>query len=241
MAQPSSDPMADPMAEPLSGRTLLELDENESGQVLRRACAARSAAVVCCGEPAVQIAARCMILTERTIDLSSGAASPELSGVPCTVRFSPERDRFLFDSSITKVEPADGGYTLRLLRPENVFVSQRRRFWRAATVESSVVRLADRAGTYQIDAAVLNVSPDGFACRVERADAERFSVGDRLDAGLALAGDGTPIGAVVTVRAITEGGDPGRFIVGVQFHAATLATEERDRLARHTQATREAV
>lgn len=221
-------------SEPGSGPTLLELDQNQSGQVLTLACAARSEVVVCCEQPALQINARCIGLTERSIELSAGTTPPEVNGAPCSVQLAPRHDRFLFESCVTGIEPVHGGSMLRLHRPENLFVSQRRRFWRAATVESSTARLADRARSFRIDAAVLNVSPDGFACRVERSDVRRLSVGDRLDAGLSLAGGGTPIDAVVTVRAITQGGDPGRFVVGVQFNPSTLATQERDRLIRHT-------
>ncbi len=114
---------------------------------------------------------------------------------------------------------------------------QRRRFWRASVHESTTVQITGDQSAAPSRGALLNVSPDGLACLACGADAEGWSVGDRLHMRFALDGDEQLYSVDATLRAKTPASDPEQIILRFQFLAESLTLQARQRLWRATAGT----
>ena len=160
---------------------------------------------------------------------------PEESVLPstcCDAVLHYEGQAYMFASHLLAWE-ADGEKTvLEIASPDEIRVWQRRRFVRATLADSARVYFSrpDEFEAILFDGAMLNVSPDGMACRVDVVDAGRQSVGEPLGVGFALQPGQDTIALNATVKSKTPGGTPGTIILGVKFVQADRHREQHARL-----------
>ncbi|HRX85111.1 MAG TPA: PilZ domain-containing protein [Phycisphaerae bacterium] len=165
------------------------------------------------------------------VELADGAASPAWRSAYCDVAFTLRHDEYMFTSVVLEVEAAAG--RLVLSRPKNLRTWQRRRFVRASVADSTEARLGPPGEFGRCDTAgmILNVSPDGLACRVPLAAADRYAVDERLGVAFCIGSSSEEFRLDATVVSKTAAGTPGAVIVGLQFENSPTAARERERLA----------
>jgi len=122
---------------------------------------------------------------------------------------------------------------IRLIKPTTVFLADRRRSprhrWRRPT--DVVLAAAGRGDRWRCTAALLNVSPDGIACRVVATDTESLSIGRIVGAQFRLDSLSPAFNLPARVTNITEGGSVDHVVVGLQFLVDTdLVAAEQVRL-----------
>ncbi|MBX3395149.1 MAG: PilZ domain-containing protein [Phycisphaerae bacterium] len=125
--------------------------------------------------------------------------------------------RFMFRTRITSSPRWGETQTLAFERPCELVVMERRRFFRASLAPSSKVSLSwTRNGrTHQYQAALLNISADGIACRVEDAVAMNVDRHERLMTSFELPGIDR-IELPATVSNMMPGSE-GCTLLGLQF------------------------
>ena len=160
----------------------------------------------------------------------SAGAPPE--GVTCTARFALANERYGFESEVHAVRKEGERLHLVLSRPERAWMCQRRRFWRATLRESTAITLTTSDPAMSVNGAVLNVSVDGLGCRVGRERAERFCVGDTVEARFMLDGDEQALSLRAQVRGKAAAGSADQMILRLQFASASLTEEDRGRIER---------
>lgn len=125
--------------------------------------------------------------------------------------------RFMFHTRITSAPRWGETQALAFERPCELVVMERRRFFRASLAPSSKVSLSwTRNGrTHQYLAALLNISADGIACRVEDAVALNVDRHERLETSFELPGtDRIELPVVVSNK---MPGSEGCTLLGLQF------------------------
>ncbi len=154
--------------------------------------------------------------------------APDL-GSECVVELTVGSDRFVFKSLVRE---AHGATNLLLDQPERIWVHQRRRFWRAALRESTTVSIVtDPSGT-PFEGHVLNVSPEGLACIVDRQAADVLTVGQKVIAQFRLEADDDHFSIVAEVKGSTPAASDSQTILRVQFVQETLSDRDRERIGR---------
>jgi len=98
-------------------------------------------------------------------------------------------------------------------------VAERRRFWRAALAESTRVELKpttnDKPLSIQSD--LLNISPDGIACRVAGSDIDALLIGEPVELSFTLSGTARACALTGVICNKTPTGSGENVIVGMQF------------------------
>ena len=152
----------------------------------------------------------------------------------CEVTLVLGGERFHFETAILGVIAEDERILVELIRPTQVNRLQRRRFDRCDLHDSVAVHLREPDGTsaWCCTGTLLNVSPDGLACRVDMADADRLLVNDWLAIRFELVSADAPFAFIAAVRAKTPAGDADKIILGLQFKIGAQARPMRDRLDR---------
>lgn len=127
-----------------------------------------------------------------------------------------------------------------LVRPESLTMLERRRSPRTRLARSCDVHLCWGATQTPRRAVgkLLNLSPEGMACRVDLATAEELSVGDSVEALLILDGDSERIELRAVVRSLTPGGSPNTCLLGVEFVVGGRSQSSIRRLRDHVGAHR---
>ncbi|MCH7700227.1 MAG: PilZ domain-containing protein [Planctomycetes bacterium] len=167
------------------------------------------------------------------LDEATGADRRALPTSCCDVTVVLGRERFHFETAVLGVIAEDERILVEMIRPTRVERLQRRRFERSDLHDSVTVHLRepDDMRAWCCTAVLLNVGRDGLACRVDRADADRLSITDRLATRFDLAWADAPFTFVATVRAKTPAGDAGKIILGLQFEIDVKTRAMQDRLA----------
>ncbi|MCH7813517.1 MAG: PilZ domain-containing protein [Planctomycetes bacterium] len=167
------------------------------------------------------------------LDTNGGDSGPVRPSVCCDGELDLEATRYIFASNVlAEVIDADGR-RLEIVRPQQLQVVQRRRFWRAQLQDSSPVLLERLPGTngdaWSSMAAMMNVSVDGLACLADRAEADAVDVGERLRLIFHAAGSRESFAFDAVLRNKTPGGSPGQLVLGFQFEPGG-DLEQSDRL-----------
>lgn len=152
-------------------------------------------------------------------------AAHRLPNTRCDARLYAER-RYAFASTITAVPRWGSSRCLALARPQTIGVFDRRRFLRACLAPSSRVRLewtVDGVLQRQV-AAMLNISPDGLACRVEGRTAAEVNPGDRIRARFRLPALPDELNVYAIVCSKTPASE-GHTIMGLHFQPTPEAAE----------------
>jgi hypothetical protein len=147
-----------------------------------------------------------------------------------------DRQEYLFSTHLLETISIEQRTFLVLARPVEMQTWQRRRFMRAELAQSSTLHLTpvrpEGVDTNSLTGAVLNISPDGVACRLAIREADPVAVGETLDTRFELCGESDPFILRGTLRSKTPGGSEDSMILGIQFETRGNPVEEFDRLSR---------
>ena len=121
--------------------------------------------------------------TALLMEITSGPAFAidRMVNVRCEVRLFAER-RYGFSAVIQAVPKWGNSRCVALTRPNSISLYDRRRFLRAKLAPSTRVKIEwSRDGaTHRHEAAMLNISPEGLACRVESSVASAIEQGSTV-------------------------------------------------------------
>ena len=155
-----------------------------------------------------------------TADGRDEAVFERLAGSACVeVTFQSLQGRVSFTAKCG-LRPSDSaGGTWRVERPTVATLTERRRHPRRRLRSVVEIRLCSAAGgeNVEIDAALLNLSVSGMACRVTAAEIERLNMPEGLRAVFRVAEDDEPFDLDVRVVSVTEGGSTGNCVLGLEF------------------------
>ncbi len=140
-----------------------------------------------------------------------------------TIRVSMEVANLRYEFTTQCAERAAGldAGVIRVLKPGTIFQVERRRSPRRRLHERTTVTLrADGVDEeWRCAAAMLNLSPDGIACRVPQQDAELLEIGQIVRVEFRLSGTSSVFDPAASISNITRGGTPGKLVVGLEFIA----------------------
>ncbi|HVP11594.1 MAG TPA: PilZ domain-containing protein [Phycisphaerae bacterium] len=144
----------------------------------------------------------------------------------CVARVYGEH-RYEFSTTITDIPRWGRSALLAFARPKVMGLIERRRFIRAKLAPSSQVHLVwRRAGTTHTHrASLLNISPDGLACRLDDDAAAAIGKDDPLEAIFEIPGRHQLFDLRATVKNATPA-SKGATILGIQFTAGPEAAEQ---------------
>ena len=139
--------------------------------------------------------------------------------------------RYSFATIITAAPHWGDTRALAFDRPEVITVLDRRRFVRARLAPSSLVKLQwRRAGVdHRCVATMLNISPEGIACRLDDAKAPAIETGGMLQTRFSLPGQGSAFQLTATVSNATPASG-GSTILGLHFDTTLDAQSQLERL-----------
>ncbi len=125
---------------------------------------------------------------------------------------------YLFESHVVDIDWSEPQALLLIAKPEVLQVTQRRRFQRMRLRAACPVHISAKRRRQDFTGQLLNLSPDGLACRIREDDAQILRAGQRISVALhpKEADRGFEFEAVVSNK--TPAGTPGHAILGVQFH-----------------------
>ena len=156
------------------------------------------------------------------------------------IRVAVSSGCFEFETNIVEVNRSAAGRSeLRLQFPEKMQCLRRRQFRRAMVRPSTAVTLVRPGRTDAYRADMLNISADGFACRLGARDAEMLRTGERLSTTFHLDTDDELFTLDAELKGKTPAGSPERTILRLQFISESMPDETRVRLCHMTQAWRE--
>ena len=213
----------------------IELDAQTSSRLLER--------VQRCNAPMTLAFSQCG--EERVIDVqiqNAGAQRLRLTAeiderfddiLPSTcleVQFTLDGQAYFFSSSTLAWVDTQ----LEIERPTRLHTWQRRRFMRASVAESAIVTLteANTPGRIKGEGAMLNVSQDGLACRLNREVADRIDIDERIGVKFQLGQERSCIAFHGRVKSKTAGGSANSIIVGVCFGQDSKDQDARTKLTR---------
>lgn len=113
------------------------------------------------------------------------------------------------------VEPG----VVRVLRPTTISLAERRRSPRRRLRRPSDVALQASGPNdgWHCTAAMLNLSPEGIACRIPAQDAELLHIGQTLRADFRLDPSAPALALNARIVSITKGGTLDHLVVGLEF------------------------
>ncbi len=140
-----------------------------------------------------------------------------------TIRVNMEVSNLRYEFTTQCTERAAGldAGVIRVLKPGTIFQVERRRSPRRRLHERTTVILRTDGvdEEWRCAAAMLNLSPDGIACRVLQQDAELLEIGQIVRVEFRLSGTSPVFDPAASISNITHGGTPGKLVVGLEFIA----------------------
>lgn len=147
----------------------------------------------------------------------------------CDVQLYSDQ-RYHFASRIVAAPTWGEARSLALARPSVLARIDRRRFFRAKLAPSSKVTLEWNGSVdHRHLGSMLNISPDGLACRLDQAATIGLNTGDRLTVKFTLPEITREFELAATVSNKTEG-SRGHVIIGVQFARDARHADQLDAL-----------
>lgn len=216
---------------------LIDLPANESARLIEQAVRARIPVSI---EPKSDAHGGNLSGTFRgcdgesvTFTLESANVDDAIRSAYCDVVFRLRGNEYLFTSVALAVSSEDEGCRLDLEYPSTLQTWQRRRFLRAAVADSAPIFIQPRGTAPEdvIEGRILNVSPDGVACRVPREAADQHTIGDSMGVTFSIGVMAEPLRFDATIVSKTPGGTRGMVIVGMSFGESAAFAAERERLA----------
>lgn len=134
--------------------------------------------------------------------------------------------RYLFATRCTTEPVPTQPMTLHVHKPERMTLTDRRRSPRRHLRGRTEVSLSGSGESVDFcgQAIMLNLSPEGMACRLAEQDALRLEIGRTLRVVFRLGVSTTSFNLNAHVSNITKGGTPGHVVVGLAFITDEPAT-----------------
>ena len=135
----------------------------------------------------------------------------------CTLFFYRDGQAHGADARLSKVTRRNAAPALVLDHPEKMWRRQRRQFWRARVRDSSFVDIRSVRGKTICSGPMLNVSPDGLACRIGSLQAVRLIIGTEYGLRFVIESEPQPFEVMAVLKGVLSAGDPIDSILRWQF------------------------
>ncbi len=155
-----------------------------------------------------------------------------LLNIYCQVELDLDDGQYFFDSNIVGVRQEGEHLNLSVAWPETILVQQRRRSNRLPLARSSTVQLSHRDGERldTISGRLYNLSEDGMAFQVLKADADAIELGQTWCACFEVPEQDHCYKFEGTICRTLPSSSADAVILGMQFEHATIDLDELKRL-----------
>ncbi len=212
------------------------LDAQTGAQVLARACASgttirlrRSDANV-----DVELVGKLVSGDERTVTIRFNPdARLKLTDVEYTADFTLASQRYVFKGRCTGGPGDPSSEVFMLIEPNTLASVERRRSRRRQLAPRGSINLAttDPVDPWRCAAAMLNVSLNGLACRVEKNHAARIRTGATLEIVFEVGSPPCTLDLRGRVVSVSDAGSPDCILVGIEFDEDNAYTAAHDSFA----------
>ncbi len=216
----------------------IELKPSQSRRVLECACRA---------QPEVRLLPKpwttpnpiiCRIVDSDEDGITLQARPPaaadfrSLLNIYCQIELDLDDGQYFFDSNIVGVRQQDEHLHLTIAWPNTILVQQRRRSNRLPLARSSTVQLSHRDGERleTISGRLYNLSEDGMAFQVLKADADAIELGQTWCACFEVPEQDHCYKFEGTICRTLPSSSADAVILGMQFEHATIDLDELKRL-----------
>ena len=216
----------------------IELKSKQSRRILASACNARQAARLLpkmwAGSSSID--SRLIDCDEHGLILEAPALHEEdfrsLLNIYCQIELEFDDGQYFFDTHILAARQRDDAVCLTLAWPETILVRQRRRSGRLDLAQSSDVQLSHRHGEHveTIRGTLYNLSEDGLAFKLTKADAEQIRLGQAWCACFEVPEQDHCYKLEGTICRTLPSSSQDDVIVGMQFDANQADQHEIDNL-----------
>ena len=156
----------------------------------------------------------------------------DLLNIYCHLDLDLEDGQYFFDTNIIAVRQNEDGIGLTLGWPDNILVKQRRRSSRHALAQSSAVQLStqqgDRLETFA--GRLYNLSEEGLAFQLAKADAEKLTVGQTCCACFEVPEQEHTYRFEGVICRTLPSSSQNYTIIGIQFESSTIDQGELEHL-----------
>lgn len=216
----------------------IELRSEQSRQILARACDARQAVRLLSKMHAGSspIDSRLIDCDEHGLILETPTIHEEesksLLNIYCQIELEFDDGQYFFDTHILAARQREGTVCLTLAWPETILVRQRRRTSRLDLAQSSDVQLSHRHGEHveTVRGTLYNLSEDGLAFKLTKADAEQIQLGQVWCACFEVPEQDHCYKLEGTICRTLPSSSQDDVIVGMQFDANAADQHEIDNL-----------
>ncbi|MGD2109341.1 MAG: PilZ domain-containing protein [Phycisphaerae bacterium] len=173
--------------------------------------------------------AACLTLTLRHVDGTRGLS---LLDGPLEATVEIEGRRYRFETRITAARTPAVETRVSVAMPERLVPADRRRSPRRQFRCGTHVTLtrSTQSGNGALEAVLLNLSPEGMACRLAEESAASLSVGQAIGVEFELGAPPERFDLRAQVCNMIEGGTPGQAVIGLAFSADGQSEREQCRL-----------
>lgn len=157
-----------------------------------------------------------------------------LADSPTRVSFDVGAERYVFETPCPVQWDDNDSGLMRVPKPDELSSSDRRRSLRRRLHRPMCITLESggAGGDWKSEGAMLNLSPDGIACRVPTDRAQCLRIGQTVRVGFDAAAEDRPFDWPARVTNMTKGGTTDHTVVGLEFIREKTNSEDRRRLRR---------
>lgn len=202
-----------------------QLDPDASAKLLHRAAMRQAAISLGSAAMTEQESVAGSLVAVDSSTLTAELHSPtqrdtdELAEGPLCGTLRIDTERYFFETKCLEIRREGPKTTLVLQRPDGIRFLQRRRTPRYRLQEEATVVLEREENDFQppIEAALLNLSDDGLACRISTEMAEGIQIEEELQVRFSLPSGREGFDVRGRVTNLTPAGTPGHVVLGMEF------------------------
>ena len=212
----------------------IELKPSQSRRVLEYACRAQLEARLLPKPWTTPNPIACRIVDSDDDSITLQAQPPASAdfrsflNIYCQIELDLDDGQYFFDSNIVSVRQEGEHLNLSVAWPETILVQQRRRSNRLPLARSSTVQLSHHDGEHleTISGRLYNLSEDGMAFQVLKADADAIELGQTWCACFEVPEQDHCYKLEGTIRRTLPSSSADAVILGMQFEHATIDLDE---------------
>ncbi len=169
-------------------------------------------------------------------DTAAGTCLPDY---PLRITMTVSDVQYEFDTRCVEQPTTLEGRVIRILRPDTITSADRRRSPRRLLRQATIVSLRSHEADegWHCDAVMLNLSPDGLACRMPEQHAGALHFDQTIRVTFRLGRSSQLFDLTGRISNITRGATPGQLVVGLEFAADQHSEENQAELRRVLEAT----